>query len=208
MLREMPCRLLHANPLVAVSDGFLSPEACGALIARAEGRLTRAQVGLDGAELTVSEARTNADCALHPDEVPEARDLMGQLARIVALPASHGEGVSVLHYSEAQEFKPHVDGIWSGAAAEERAAFEADGGQRLFTAMVYLNEVEAGGGTAFPKLGFRVAPQTGRLLIFANTGAGDRDQCALAAHAGEPVTAGEKWAAVTWWRERPYNAGS
>lgn len=96
----------------------------------------------------------------------------------------------------------HADGFSSGLPDEAIRRFEKDGGQRLFTTMVYLNAVEGGGDTIFPRLGFRIPPLPGRLLLFANTGAGDRDQTPLAAHAGETVTAGEKWVAVTWWRER------
>ena len=60
------------------------------------------------------------------------------------------------------------------ADADKLAAFERDGGQRLFSAMVYLNTVERGGGTGFPELGLSVQPEPGRLLIFANTFARSR----------------------------------
>lgn len=204
MLHQLPCRLLCANPLVAVVDGFLDADGCERIIDLSRDRLRRAEVGTDDAVLEVTDARTNSQCALEPGSNAEVAALMQRLADALALPVSHGEGLSVAHYAVAEEFKPHADGIWSGAEPEAIAAFEADGGQRLFTAMVYLNSVEAGGGTSFPKLGFRVDPAPGRLLIFANTPAGDRDVTVRALHAGEPVTGGEKWAAVSWWRERPY----
>lgn len=204
MLHHLPCRLLCANPLVAVADGFLGAEDCDALIEIARGRMRRAEVGTDDAVLAVSETRTNTNCWLAAGEDPSVAGLMQRLADAVALPIEHGEGLSILHYAVAEEFKPHADGIWSGADPEAIEAFEADGGQRLFTAMVYLNAVEAGGGTAFPELGFQVDPRPGRLLIFANTNAGDRDATVRAIHSGMPVTEGEKWAAVSWWRERPY----
>ncbi|MEM7211029.1 MAG: 2OG-Fe(II) oxygenase [Pseudomonadota bacterium] len=204
MLHQLPCRLLCANPLVAVVDGFLDTETCNRIISQSQGHLKRAEVGTDDAPLEVTDDRTNSECSLKPDGNADVATLMQRLADVLALPVAHGEGLSVLHYAVAEEFKPHADGIWSGAEPEAIATFEADGGQRLFTAMVYLNAVEAGGGTSFPKLGFRVDPAPGRLLIFANTPAGDRDVTVRALHAGEPVTAGEKWAAVSWWRERPY----
>ena len=208
MLHLLPCRLLCANPLVAVSDGFLDKPACDRIIASAQGRMRRAEVGTDNAELEVSDERTNSDCWLNPTTDSEAAALMQRFAELVALPVTHGEGLSVLHYAKAEAFKPHADGIWSGADPEAIAAFEADGGQRLFTAMVYLNAVEAGGATAFPKLGLGIDPQPGRVLIFANTAAGDSDATIRAVHAGEPVTAGEKWAAVSWWRQRPLGSSA
>ncbi|MEM9060119.1 MAG: 2OG-Fe(II) oxygenase [Pseudomonadota bacterium] len=204
MLQQFQCRLLCANPLVAVADGFLSADSCEGIIDLARNRLRRSEVGTDEAALEVSEDRTNSDCSLDPRLEPDVASLMQKFADLLALPATHGEGLSVLHYATAQEFKPHADGIWSGANPDAVAEFKADGGQRLFTAMVYLNEVEAGGGTTFPKLGITVDPMPGRLLIFANTPAGDDDASVRAIHAGEPVTAGEKWAAVSWWRQRPF----
>ena len=113
------------------------------------------------------------------------------------------EGPIALHYAVAEEFRPHSDGIRMNADADRLSAFEQDGGQRLFSAMVYLNYVEAGGGTGFPEVGISVQPKPGRLLIFANTLAGSRDVTNLSIHAGEPVTSGEKWSVITWWRERP-----
>lgn len=205
MLPQLSCRLLSANPLVAIADDFFSQGDCERLIGMARGKTARAGVGTDRAVLETSDQRTNFHASLNPVKIPEIRPVMQRFANAVSLPVSHGEGLSVLHYQAAEEFKPHVDGIWSGASAEAIAQFEADGGQRLFTAMVYLNRPDEGGATAFPELGIRVAPHPGRLLIFANTAAGSRDATERAIHAGEPVTSGEKWAAVSWWRERPFS---
>lgn len=207
MSDQGPAYLLSANPLVGVADRFLLQEQCARLVGLAENLLRRAQIGSETQALETSESRSNSDAHLIPSEVPEAAALLERIAPVVALPASHGEGVSVLHYTPGQEFKPHVDGIWSGASETARAGFEADGGQRLFTTLVYLNAVKGGGATVFPKLNLHVPPEPGRLLLFANSAAGSSDSTPRAIHAGEPVTAGEKWAAVCWWRERPF-AGS
>ncbi|MEM1299093.1 MAG: 2OG-Fe(II) oxygenase [Pseudomonadota bacterium] len=202
-----PALLLSVNPLVGVADAFLAEDHCTRLIELAEHRLRRAQIGSDNQLLETSKVRSNSDAQLVPAKVPEAAALLDRIASIVSLPSAHGEGVSVLRYTSGQEFKPHVDGIWSGASDAARSGFEADGGQRLFTTIVYLNVVEGGGATLFPKLDLRVPPEPGRLLLFANSPAGSNDVTPRAVHAGEPVTAGEKWAAVCWWRERPF-AGS
>ncbi|MEM9371313.1 MAG: 2OG-Fe(II) oxygenase [Pseudomonadota bacterium] len=201
---QEPVFLLSVNPLVAVTDSFLAPKHCAGLIELGRGRLARAQVGSDTRALEVSASRSNSDAYLPPSQLPEVAALMERMAAVVAMPVLHGEGLSVLHYAPGQEFKPHVDGIWSGAGDAARAEFDGDGGQRLFTAILYLNGVDGGGATVFPKLGLRVPPEPGRLLVFANTEAGSSDATPRAMHAGEPVTAGEKWVAVSWWRERPF----
>ncbi|MEL6475470.1 MAG: 2OG-Fe(II) oxygenase, partial [Pseudomonadota bacterium] len=170
-------QLLSVNPMVAVADGFLAPETCSQLIDLARLRLSRSQIGSDDAMLEESAARTGSDAHLAPAECSEAAAVMQRVAALVALPLSHGEGLSVLHYGPGQAFTAHLDGIWSGADAAAQSAFAADGGQRLFTAILYLNTVAAGGGTVFPKLGLRIPPLEGRLLLFANTSAGERDAC-------------------------------
>lgn len=204
VLRTVPCRLLNANPLIAVVDEFLDGDTRNTLISLARDRMERAAVLGDDACPNISPERTNSECSLTPEDGPGIGPLLEQLADVVGLPVSHSEGISILHYAPTEEFKLHADGISSGVAPKAIEAFKAEGGQRLFTTMIYLNTVEDGGGTAFSWLGFRVATQQGRLLFFANTPAGDCDQSKLAAHAGEPVVVGEKWVAVTWWRERPY----
>ena len=114
------------------------------------------------------------------------------------------EGLDVLHYSEAEEFHPHADAVSLETLASDPDYFEKLGGQRLFSTMVYLNAVDAGGATAFPRLDLRIDPRPGRLLIFANTHPGNPAPNPLSLHAGEPVTEGEKWAAIAWWRQGPF----
>ena len=201
MLNAFDPKVLNLNPLVATIYGFMSRSECDGLIAAAEGRMTRATV-TDGAKGKVSENRTNSHCPLGMQDTPLVAQMLMKIGIVLRMPIDRAEGPMILHYACAEEFKPHSDGIDLAVSAEQIAGFERNGGQRLFSTMLYLNEVEAGGGTGFPELGLSVAPVPGRLLIFANTLAGSRDMTNLAIHAGEPVEAGEKWAAITWWRER------
>ena len=42
----------------------------------------------------------------------------------------------------------------------------AHGGQRIGTLIMYLNDVEEGGETIFPEIGFSVAPRRGHAVYF------------------------------------------
>ena len=203
MLRSLASDLLNLNPLVAVVDDFLGAAECDAVIEAGRGRMQRATVIDAQGEGVEREGRTNTHCELPPDICPQVLPMLMKIGMALRMPVQHAETPALLHYTAAQEFRPHYDGIaleFSGDGAER---FERGGGQRLFSAMVYLNDVEEGGATTFPALDITVAPLRGRLLVFANTMAGSRERAELSIHAGEPVTAGEKWAAVTFWRERP-----
>ena len=203
MFGDLAPRLLNINPLVAVVDDFLSAAECEAIIAAGRGRMQRATVIDARGKGVERDGRTNSHCELPLNECPEVLPMLMKIGIVLRMPLQHAEPPTLLHYSTAQEFKPHFDGIALDFAGDGAKRFEQSGGQRLFSAMVYLNDVEEGGGTTFPALEIAVSPRPGRLLIFANTMAGMRERAELSIHAGEPVTAGEKWAAVTFWRERP-----
>lgn len=198
--------VLNLNPLVATMDGFLSEKECKTLIELGRGRLERATLDSDVGHGMVSERRTNANCALDPAQCPQILPYLMKLGILLRIPMQHAEGFMLLHYVIAQEFKPHSDGIALNTDPERRAQSERNGGQRLYSTLIYLNDVEGGGGTGFPELGLSVAPAPGRLLVFGNTMAGSNDVTDLSMHAGEPVTAGEKWAVIAWWRENPRGA--
>ena len=78
------------------------------------------------------------------------------------------------------------------------------GGQRLWTALVYLNDGFEGGETHFPRLDYSVKPRLGRLLVFQNTYRGSDIKHDLAEHAALPVISGEKYAFNLWFRERKF----
>ena len=204
MIAGLEAKVWNINPLVATVDDFLSVQECAELIALTDGQMHRALVSSTYADTAMSEVRTNSDCSLAPDKFPQTLPLLMKLGMALRMPITHAEHLVVLHYKGGEEFKPHYDGYSMDGDPERVARFEAKGGQRLFSTMIYLNDVDAGGETEFDQLGVSITPAPGRLVIWANTMAGTREMAALSRHAGVPVAKGEKWAAVTWWHERPY----
>lgn len=195
-------QVLNLNPLVATVDGFATATECTAVIAAARDRLKRATTTLDGGFTAIEDDhRTNSYASLKPEACPALMALALKLSVLLRMPMDHAETAAVLHYLPGQRFGEHHDAFYLDMVVE---GFEESGGQRLFTTILYLNRPEAGGATSFPHLKIEVAPQPGRLLVFANTVAGQRHPSRLATHSGEPVTAGEKWALTFWWREAPY----
>ena len=90
------------------------------------------------------------------------------------------EGIQILDYKKGQEYKFHHD-----AATEPRLGEY----HRKISVILYLKEATKGGGTAFAHLS--VKPKPGYVLIFPS------NWCYP--HAGEPVSAGKKRVAVTWY---------
>jgi hypothetical protein len=72
-------------------------------------------------------------------------------------------------------------------------------GPRILTFFLYLSDVEAGGGTEFPKLGHTITPKVGRAVLWPSVY--DSDPMELdprTNHAALPVEAGTKFAANGW----------
>jgi hypothetical protein len=63
-----------------------------------------------------------------------------RLATLVDWPLSHGEGLQVLRYQVGGQYRPHFDYFPRSGAASP--AHLAQGGQRIGTVIVYLNDVE------------------------------------------------------------------
>ncbi|MBI1418061.1 MAG: hypothetical protein GC146_12640 [Limimaricola sp.] len=195
----MRATLLCANPVVAVHDEVFDAAAAAAAIAAGKDHLERAGVTtMTGAE--ISDVRSNRHARIDQWSVPELADLVLRVSSLVRMPPEHCEQAKLLHYTGTEKFDLHHDayhGFNPGAAIELR-----NGGQRLFTTLCYLNNVEGGGETEFPELKIAVRPRLGRVLLFSNTTPGTVEQHPHAVHAGRPVTSGEKWVLSLWWREQ------
>ncbi len=197
----MEFQTLCLNPLVVVADNVFNQTIAEQIIANGSPKLQRAAVVSDKGD-RVDDSRTNSAAYLSQVEDRVLWDFATLLGSIVRLPVENAEPCQLLHYTGPQEFRPHSDGFDTGGP--KGAEHLSRGGQRLFTTICYLNNVEAGGETEFPDLKIRVAPKLGRVLVFGNTVLGSNDRHPHSLHAGVAVTAGEKWALTFWWRERPY----
>ncbi|MEO9463374.1 MAG: 2OG-Fe(II) oxygenase [Marinomonas sp.] len=112
-----------------------------------------------------------------------------------------GEGVQGQRYLVGQQFKPHND--WFYTSENYWKLEQKRGGQRSWTAMAFLNEVEEGGATEFTELGIGIQPKPGVLLIWNNASPdGVPNENTL--HAGTPVTKGEKYIITKWYRTRKW----
>ncbi len=120
---------------------------------------------------------------------------------LLGLPHEWGETMQGQRYTPGQEFREHMDWFWTKAPYFKTEARR--GGQRSYTAMIYLNDVEQGGETAFINLGLSVPPQRGVLLAW-NNGSLDGSLNNFTLHAGTPVARGTKYIVTKWYRTRTW----
>jgi prolyl 4-hydroxylase len=187
-------RLLHLDPPVLVVDDFFSKEECEALVALTETEDAFEVESATFSTLTAS-ARTSTTWYTRHTVVPT---FVGRAAELTGRDPNTFEEPQIVRYKTGQRFTWHYD--------EVPAVHLANGGQRRATLLVYLNDVSAGGGTAFRDLGVTVTPKQGRaLLFFPSDVDGVPDDRTL--HAGEAPREGLKYIAQMWLHERDYVPG-
>ncbi|MEM6909093.1 MAG: 2OG-Fe(II) oxygenase [Pseudomonadota bacterium] len=110
-----------------------------------------------------------------------------------------GEAVQGQRYLPGQQFKAHNDWFYT---TEKYWEYERKrGGQRSWTTMAYLNNVEEGGGTHFTEIGINIEPKAGVLLVWNNALPDGRPNENVI-HAGTPVIKGTKYIITKWYRTR------
>tara|TARA_B100000678_G_scaffold274855_1_gene266279 strand:+ start:552 stop:1223 length:672 start_codon:yes stop_codon:yes gene_type:complete len=132
---------------------------------------------------------------------PTVKMLSRRIDDALGLPGKLGETMQGQRYLPGQQFKDHHDYFYPSEDywKQERK----NGGQRSWTAMMFLNNVPAGGATAFPELGIRIEPKAGVLLAWNNAkpdGTPNEDTL----HAGTPVLEGVKYVITRWYRTRKW----
>lgn len=200
--RDVEILFSLATPRVVLLGGLLSDDECDALIEYGQTRLERSPVVSDtDGKTEVHAHRTSRGAMLQRGETELVSRIEARLAAVTRWPVENGEGLQMLQYEKGNEYRPHYD--WFDATRPGPRKHLERGGQRVGTIVMYLSNVDAGGGTSFPNIGLTVQPRKGSAVFFANTDAYRMpDQKTL--HAGEPVERGVKYIATKWLRERPY----
>jgi prolyl 4-hydroxylase len=154
-------RMVSYNPPVYLVDNFLSPENCELLMQSTEASLVRAPVvGVGNGE--ISQSRTSWTCYLKREDVPSVTEAVSRLLQGKSI--SHIECPQVGRYLSSEEYRAHYDAF--DVDHEDGRRFAGNGGQRICTVLIYLNDVANGGHTDFPLLHVDFKPTQGRALVF------------------------------------------
>jgi prolyl 4-hydroxylase len=178
-----------------VYQNFLTAEECGGLVAMIEA--DRKPSGLlsptDDADF-----RTSESCDLDRWH-PFVQGIDQRICDLMGMKERQGETLQGQRYAVGQQFKGHHDYFHLSEPYWE--VEKKRGGQRSWTAMIYLDEPESGGETWFSAAGLKVTPRKAMLLAWNNM---DRKGVPnlQAFHESLPVTAGQKNIVTKWFRER------
>jgi len=176
---------------------FLPPELCARLIALVDRNRRPSEIADANGD---SYFRTSETCDLEADE-PAVQDLSARLFALNAIDPAYGEPAQGQRYEVGQEFKAHTDYFEPDGRDFEK--FCSVAGQRTWTFMIYLNDVEAGGATRFKVIDKMFRPETGKLVCW-NNHRPDGSLNPATLHHGMKVRKGVKYVITQWYRERPW----
>lgn len=188
--REIYITARLEEPLVVVLGNVLSDEECDELIRLSQNNLQRSKIGESREE---NEIRTSSGMFLEENEHDILAVIEKRISSIMNIPVEHAEGLHILRYTPGQEYKAHFDYFTAPGKASQN--------NRISTLVLYLNDVEQGGETYFPKLNFSVAPKKGMAVYFEYFYS-DQNLNEQTLHGGAPVIKGEKWIATQWMRKQ------
>lgn len=177
-----------------VAPGFLSERDCDSLVALIDRDRRPSTLLSDHPD---DNFRTSDSCDM--DRWSDlVRPIDESIADLLGVAYHYGETIQGQRYAVGQQFRAHHDYFFDTESYWAR--MQTEGGQRTWTAMVFLNDVEEGGATWFPQAGVRIAPKKGLLLAWNNMNR-DGTPNTLTLHEGMPVLAGTKYIITKWFRE-------
>ncbi|WP_414714053.1 prolyl hydroxylase family protein [Sphingomonas sp.] len=187
------------NPKVEmfIAKNFLEPELCQLLMIKIDAERRPSTIADANGDYAF---RTSETCDLAAND-PMVMELKRRIIALTGLDPAHGEPMQGQRYEIGQEFKAHTD--YFEPTGADFARYCSVAGQRTWTAMLYLNEVEAGGVTRFKAIDKLVTPETGKLIVWNNLRVNGTPNPSTLHHAMK-VRAGLKYVITQWFRERPW----
>ncbi|MET1254338.1 2OG-Fe(II) oxygenase [Aliikangiella maris] len=201
--KEVQVLLTLDQPHVILFGDFLSSEECDQIVADSKPKLRPSTVinAVSGSYDTDNQIRTSYGSSFKRKENDLVKRVEKRISALTGCPEKHAEPIQILNYAPGAEYKPHMD--YFDPKFSGNANVLAMGGQRYATLIMYLNDVDVGGSTVFPKIGLDILPRKGCALYFAYANQnGWLDHRTL--HGGSPVISGEKWIATKWMRFDKY----
>jgi prolyl 4-hydroxylase len=187
-------------PYIATINNFITDDECDHIINLAKPHLMRSLVSSNNGGI-LSEGRTSKTTWINHSTDNITKNVINKICNLVNKPIETAESFQVIYYDINQEYRPHYDGWDHVYDNEKNVRCLKSGGQRILTVLCYLNNVEQGGSTSFPKLNIDIKPEKGKLVIFENVYTNTNIKHELSLHAGTPVIKGEKYAFNLWFRE-------
>ena len=190
-------RIFYPFTQIYTYDNILTKDECEALMRLIDTRLRPSTVSDDSDSCLVSDYRTSQTSDLHYFDDPLYLELDRKIVDTLGLYSFLGEIMQAQKYEPGQYYKEHWDFFMP--TTKEYKIYCEWMGQRTWTAMVYLNDVEEGGETYFKHLNLRVKPKQGMLVTWNNLYKNGLPNLKTMHEACPPIS-GNKYVVTKWFR--------
>jgi len=208
------------QPLILEVSSFLDSSECGHIIKKASPHIAKSAVS--HMDHDVGKPDTNwrsSSTYFMPSDDDVLRRLDARVGALTLTRTNQQEYAQVLRYGQGERYAAHNDYFDPKMYAKNADILELTKKglfNRLATVFFYLNSVQEGGETNFPRAGglsqphnfedcskgVSIYPQQGRIIIFYSQDPAARlDDYSL--HGGCPPVNGTKWSANKWIWNKP-----
>lgn len=181
-------------------DNFLAPEECTDLIGLIEQEKRRSTVADPDDSGLIGNYRTSSTASLSQLKHPVINTVNNKLRDLLDLDLFLGEAIQGQKYRPGEYYKEHNDYFHPRTA--ELKTYTEWMGQRTWTTMIYLNDVEGGGETYFKRLNRKFKPKEGTVVFWSNLYRDGKVNPKTLHEALPPIT-GDKYIITKWWRSWP-----
>ena len=179
---------------------FLPPEDCQTLIEESNKKLRPSTVSNVKDKVVLSKDRTSKTADLHYFNSSYLNYIDNKITAFMGLDPFTGEIMQTQKYEPGEYYKEHTD--YFHPLTMEYKTYTEWMGQRTWTFMLYLNNVEEGGETYFKHLKLKVKPKQG-MAIFWNNLYKNGIPNPKTLHEACPPVSGDKYVITKWFRSWP-----
>ena len=190
-------RLCYPFTQIYTIEDFLNEAECQDLMTIIDNNLRPSTVSDPKDNCVVSDYRTSKTADLHYFGDPFFLSIDKRISDWMGLHPFLGETMQAQRYEPGQFYKEHWD--WFAPHTKEYKVYCDWMGQRTWTSMIYLNDVEEGGETYFKHLKLRVKPKRGMLIAWNNLYKNGIPNYKTMHEACPPIS-GNKYVITKWWR--------
>jgi prolyl 4-hydroxylase len=173
-------------------EEFLTGFECNSIITAIKSKLRPSELSSHESDKSY---RTSQTCDLEFLNDSFSNELDIRICKLLGIDPSYSEPIQGQYYEIGQEFKQHTDYF----EADEIKVHGRNMGQRTYTCMIYLNDVEQGGETHFTRVGAQFKPKQGMAIIWSSlnpNGSTNIDSM----HQALPILKGYKAVITKWFR--------
>jgi len=173
-------------------EEFLTEPECTRIVSAIKSKLRPSELSSHENDKSYRTSRT-CDLEFLNDSFSNELDI--RICKLLGIDPSYSEPIQGQYYQTGQQFKQHTDYF----EAHEIEAHGRHMGQRTYTCMIYLNDVEQGGETHFTRAGAEFKPKRGMAVIW-NSLNSDGSTNIDSMHQALPILKGYKAVITKWFR--------